>query len=109
MRLFLSEHKGDARPDTLRYLRVREVDAVADEFGVKAKDAAWARESELRDDPDGNRLWVGTTTDGTLPGGSGQRDCARGRTSTCVRPPKHVPGTPGASGAWPAAICQARA
>ncbi|MFD4764053.1 glyoxalase superfamily protein [Streptomyces sp. NPDC058439] len=60
--LFLSEHKGDARPDTLVYLRVRDVDAVADEFGVQAKDAPWAREIELHD-PDGNRLRVGTPTE----------------------------------------------
>ncbi|MFV5995853.1 glyoxalase superfamily protein [Streptomyces sp. NPDC056231] len=60
--LFLSEHKGDARPYTLVYLRVRDVDAVADEFGVQAKDAPWAREIELRD-PDGNRLRVGTPTE----------------------------------------------
>ena len=62
VRLFLSEHKGDARPDTLIYLRVRDVDAVAAEFGAQAKDAPWAREIELRD-PDGNRLRVGTPTE----------------------------------------------
>ncbi|MFB8247589.1 glyoxalase superfamily protein [Streptomyces sp. NPDC055952] len=59
MRLFLSEHRGDARPDTLVYLRVRDVDAVAREFGVPVDDAPWAREIELRD-PDGNRLRIGT-------------------------------------------------
>ncbi|MER5318678.1 glyoxalase superfamily protein [Streptosporangium roseum] len=58
VRLFLSEHKGDALPDTLVYLRVRDVDVIADAFGVQAKDAPWAREIELRD-PDGNRLRVG--------------------------------------------------
>lgn len=57
MRLFLSEHVGDARPDTLVYLRVRDVDSVAREFGVQPEDAPWAREVELRD-PDGNRLRV---------------------------------------------------
>lgn len=61
VRLFLSEHQGDARPDTLVYLRVRDVEAVAAEFGVPVKDAPWAREIELRD-PDGNRLRVGTPT-----------------------------------------------
>lgn len=61
VRLFLSEHEGDARPDTLVYLRVRDVDAVAAEFGVRAQDAPWAREVELRD-PDGNRLRIGTPT-----------------------------------------------
>ncbi|MCX5169681.1 glyoxalase superfamily protein [Streptomyces antibioticus] len=59
VRLFLSEHTGDARPDTLVYLRVRDVDAVAAEFGVPVEHAPWAREVELRD-PDGNRLRVGT-------------------------------------------------
>jgi catechol 2,3-dioxygenase-like lactoylglutathione lyase family enzyme len=62
VRLFLSEHEGDARPDTLVYLRLRDVDAVAAEFGVRVQDQPWgAREIELRD-PDGNRLRVGTPT-----------------------------------------------
>lgn len=61
VRLFLSEHTGDARPDTLVYLRVRDVDAVAAEFGVQPEDAPWGREIELRD-PDGNRLRIGTPT-----------------------------------------------
>ncbi|UGQ11726.1 VOC family protein [Yinghuangia sp. ASG 101] len=59
VRLFLSEHEGDARPDTLLYLRVRDVDALAAEFGVRVDEAPWAREIELRD-PDGNRLRIGT-------------------------------------------------
>jgi catechol 2,3-dioxygenase-like lactoylglutathione lyase family enzyme len=59
MRLFLSEHHGDARPDTLIYLRVEDVDAIAAEFGVAVEEAPWARELELRD-PDGNRLRIGT-------------------------------------------------
>ncbi|MET9516608.1 glyoxalase superfamily protein [Streptomyces sp. NPDC002994] len=61
MSLFLSEHQGDARPGTLVYLRVRDVDAVAAEFGVTVEDEPWAREVELRD-PDGNRLRIGTPT-----------------------------------------------
>ncbi|MGX1884750.1 glyoxalase superfamily protein [Streptomyces sp. NPDC055287] len=59
VRLFLSEHRGDARPGTLVYLRVRDVDTMAAEFGVAVEDQPWAREIELRD-PDGNRLRVGT-------------------------------------------------
>ncbi len=58
-RLFLSEHTGDARPDTLIYLRVADVDAVGAEFGVEAVEQPWAREVALTD-PDGNRLRVGT-------------------------------------------------
>jgi catechol 2,3-dioxygenase-like lactoylglutathione lyase family enzyme len=59
VKLFLSEHTGDARPDTLIYLRVHDVDAVAREFGAEPRDVPWGRELELRD-PDGNRLRVGT-------------------------------------------------
>ncbi|CAM3139987.1 VOC domain-containing protein [Stackebrandtia soli] len=59
MRLFLSEHTGDARPDTLVYLRVADVDSMAAAFGVPVEEAPWARETELRD-PDGNRLRIGT-------------------------------------------------
>lgn len=59
LKIFLSEHTGDARPDTLVYLRLPEVDAIAAEFGVAPEDAPWAREVELRD-PDGNRLRIGT-------------------------------------------------
>ncbi|NEY33780.1 VOC family protein [Streptomyces sp. PRKS01-65] len=61
VRLFLSEHEGDARPATLVYLRVRDVEAIASAFGVQVTDAPWAREIELRD-PDGNRLRIGTPT-----------------------------------------------
>lgn len=65
--LFLSEHQGDARPDTLVYLRVPDVDSIAAEFGVAVEEAPWAREIELRD-PDGNRLRIGTPIG---PGGPG--------------------------------------
>jgi Glyoxalase superfamily protein len=43
MRLFLSEHQGDARPDALIYLRMADVDAIAAEFGVAVEEAPWAR------------------------------------------------------------------
>ena len=56
--LHLSEHTGDARPDTLVYLSVDDVDAVAQEFGVPVTTEPWGREVELTD-PDGNRLRVG--------------------------------------------------
>jgi catechol 2,3-dioxygenase-like lactoylglutathione lyase family enzyme len=59
VRIFLSEHQGDARPDTLVYMFVDNVDEIAGEFGVTPEDAPWAREIELRD-PDGNRLRIGT-------------------------------------------------
>jgi catechol 2,3-dioxygenase-like lactoylglutathione lyase family enzyme len=59
MRLFLSEHEGDARPDTLLYLSVSDVGAMAREFGVEIEEAPWAHEIEIRD-PDRNRLRIGT-------------------------------------------------
>jgi len=58
VRIFPSKHKGDARPDTLIYLSVRNVDEVAAEFGVPVEEAPWGREIELRD-PDSNRIRIG--------------------------------------------------
>ena len=59
-RLYLSEHKGDARPNTLIHLNVGDVDAVAREFGLQVDEEGLAgRECEL-EDPDGNRLRVAT-------------------------------------------------
>ena len=58
VRLFLSEHTGDARPDTLIYLRLRDVDAIAEEFGAAVEQMPWGAEVRLRD-PDGNPLRVG--------------------------------------------------
>ena len=62
MRLFLSEHEGDARPDTLLYMWVDDVDAVATEFGVTPEQQPWGREVELRD-LDGNRLRIATANE----------------------------------------------
>ena len=56
-RLFLSEHRGDARPDALVHLYVSDVDAVVAEFGQPAGDPPYGCELELRD-PDGNRLRI---------------------------------------------------
>ncbi|MCB1095973.1 MAG: VOC family protein [Verrucomicrobiae bacterium] len=58
--LHLSEHKGDARPDTLVYFYVDDVDAVATEFGMKVKDQPWGCREIWINDPDGNRLRIGT-------------------------------------------------
>lgn len=41
VRLFLSEHQGDARPDTLVYLRVNDVRSVAQEFSVEVQEPPW--------------------------------------------------------------------
>jgi catechol 2,3-dioxygenase-like lactoylglutathione lyase family enzyme len=58
-RLFLSEHRGDASPDALVYLRVLDVDEIALQFAAEIVEQPWAREVHLSD-PDGNRLRVGT-------------------------------------------------
>ncbi len=60
-RVFLSEHQGDARPDTLLYLWVDDLDRIASEFEVESQTAGWdegVHEVELTD-PDGNRLRIG--------------------------------------------------
>jgi Glyoxalase superfamily protein len=43
VRLFLSEHTGDARPDTLIWLRLRDIDAIAEEFGAAVEQMPWGR------------------------------------------------------------------
>lgn len=66
-RLHLSEHVGDATPDTLVYMYVDDVDAVAAEFQVEVEEEAWAREVQLTD-PDGNRLRIGTRIEAEVSG-----------------------------------------
>lgn len=56
--LHLSEHKGDARPNTLIYFYVDDVDEIAKEFGAEIIDQPWAGEVQLTD-PDGNRWRIG--------------------------------------------------
>lgn len=58
-RLFLSEHRGDARPDTLVTLIVDDIDAVVSEFGCPVGETPYGSEMELHD-PDGNRLRIST-------------------------------------------------
>ncbi len=57
--LFLSEHTGDASPDTLIYLHVEDVDGVADAFGTEAADMPWGMREVHLTDPAGNRVRVG--------------------------------------------------
>ncbi len=61
--LHLSEHAGDASPDTLVYFYVHNVDKIAGEFSVPIINQPWAREVHLKD-PDGNRLRVGQRHEG---------------------------------------------
>lgn len=60
VRLYLSEHKGDARADTLIHLYVTNIDAVSEEFGIPVDEEGLAgRDCDLVG-PDGNRLRVAT-------------------------------------------------
>ena len=64
MLLFLSEHTGDASPDTLVFLRVADVDSfVADLPGAAEKiedsEGIGMRDVEV-EDPDGNRIRIGS-------------------------------------------------
>lgn len=60
LRIHLSEHAGDARPGTLLYLYVDDVDAAARAVGAtEIDDMPWGRDFEIAD-PDGNRLRIGT-------------------------------------------------
>ena len=67
VRLYLSEHKGDARPDTLVHLNVADIDAVAAEFGETVDEDGLAGRQVNLVDPDGNRLRIATPVrDGRL-------------------------------------------
>jgi len=60
VRVYLSEHTGDARPGALLHLNVADVDVIAAEFGQPVDEEGLAgREVDLVD-PDGNRLRVAT-------------------------------------------------
>src|SRR5205814_4300689 len=60
VRIYLSEHTGDARPDTLIRLYVTDIDAVSAEFGVPVDEEGLAgRECDISD-RDGNRLRIAT-------------------------------------------------
>jgi catechol 2,3-dioxygenase-like lactoylglutathione lyase family enzyme len=60
VRLYLSEHEGDARPDTLLHLNVAHVDDIAAEFGETVDEDGLAGRQVNIVDPDGNRLRVAT-------------------------------------------------
>lgn len=61
-RIYLSEHTGDATPNTLLYIRHSHLDDVAAEFDAEIETAPWGRELELTD-PDGNRLRISEPDD----------------------------------------------
>ena len=57
--LHLSEHQGDAKPDTLVYFYVDDVDSIASEFAVVVKEQPWGMREVWLTDPDGNRWRIG--------------------------------------------------
>ena len=67
VRLFLSEHEGDAQPNGLVYLRVTDVRPIADAFGVDVEVGESRDEVHLAD-PSGNRLRIGSPNGGIEPG-----------------------------------------
>ena len=62
VQIHLSEHEGDATPDSLVYFWVDDVDAVAAAFDLIPEARPWGREIEIRD-PDGNRLRIAERPD----------------------------------------------
>jgi catechol 2,3-dioxygenase-like lactoylglutathione lyase family enzyme len=60
LHIYLSEHKGDARPDTLIHLYVDDIDGVSEEFGIPVDEEGLAGREVQLEDPDGNRLRVAT-------------------------------------------------
>jgi len=58
LRLFLSEHTGDAQPSALVYLRLADLPSIASEFGAPVHVQPWGDETELTH-LDGNRLRIG--------------------------------------------------
>jgi hypothetical protein len=60
VRLYLSEHEGDAPRGSLIHLYVDDIDAVSAEFGIPVDEEGRAgRECDI-EDPDGNRLRIAT-------------------------------------------------
>jgi catechol 2,3-dioxygenase-like lactoylglutathione lyase family enzyme len=80
VRIFLSEHRGDAEPNGLLYLRVADIAPVATEFGVEVHDSGARHEVGLVD-PDGNRIRVGALTGRSEPGYTYPPDQVTGGTS----------------------------
>lgn len=60
VRIYLSEHLGDAVPDGLVYIHVDDVDAVAGVLGAEAEDMPYGMREIRVTDPAGNRVRIGT-------------------------------------------------
>ncbi len=60
VRLYLSEHLGDAPLNTLIHLNVSDIDSVATEFGITVDEQGLAGRQVNLEDLDGNRLRIAT-------------------------------------------------
>lgn len=61
-RIYLSEHEGDASPDSLIYVRHSDLDRVARRLGAEITEVDRGRELHVRD-PDGNRVRIADPID----------------------------------------------
>lgn len=59
LRLFLSEHAGDAPGPALVYLRLEDVQSIAKAYGASIDHQPWGSDEVMLEDPDGNRVRVG--------------------------------------------------
>ncbi len=59
VRLFLSEHVGDTVRRSVVYLRLADLDGLADEIGATPEETDWQTRELTLHDPDGNRVRVG--------------------------------------------------
>ena len=57
-KLLLSEHRGDAPPNGLVYVRVDDLDAAASAVGASAEMRAWGIREAHASDPGGNRVRI---------------------------------------------------
>jgi catechol 2,3-dioxygenase-like lactoylglutathione lyase family enzyme len=60
VRIYLSEHLGDASPNTLIHLNVHDIDSIAAELGISVDEDGLAGRQCNVEDLDGNRLRIAT-------------------------------------------------
>jgi catechol 2,3-dioxygenase-like lactoylglutathione lyase family enzyme len=58
--IYLSEHDGDAPPESLAYLHVEDVESLAASLGLAVEDTDYQRREIEVVDLDGNRLRIGS-------------------------------------------------
>ena len=61
IRIYLSEHTGDATPNTLIHLNVNDIDSIAAVLGVPVDEDGLAGASEMSKTWMATALWIGAT------------------------------------------------